>query len=151
MLHVFVDADACPGKAEAYKVAERYKLQVTLVANSRMQVPHNRLIRLEVVGAGADVADDWIVEQVQDCDIVVTADILLADRCLKKGARAIGTNGKLFTEDNIGGAVATRNLMAELRGAGETTGGPPPLQKRDRSRFLHQLDEVIQTIRRQEL
>ncbi len=147
MLHVFVDADACPVKAEVYKVAERYKLQVTLVANSRMQVPHNRLIRLEVVGAGADVADDWIVEQVQDCDIVVTADILLADRCLKKGARAIGTNGKLFTEDNIGGAVATRNLMAELRGAGETTGGPPPLQKRDRSRFLHQLDEVIQTIR----
>ena len=151
MLHIFVDADACPVKAEVYKVAERYRLQVTLVANSRMQVPHNRLIRLEVVGAGADVADDWIVEQVQASDIVVTADILLADRCLKKGARAIGTNGKLFTEDNIGGAVATRNLMTELRGAGEITGGPPPLQKRDRSRFLHQLDEVIQTIRRQEL
>ena len=151
MLHIFVDADACPVKAEVYKVAERYRLQVTLVTNSRMQVPHNRLIRLEVVGAGADVADDWIVEQVQAGDIVVTADILLADRCLKKGARVIGTNGKLFTEDNIGGAVATRNLMAELRGAGEITGGPPPLQKRDRSRFLHQLDEVIQTIRRQEL
>ena len=148
MLHIFVDADACPVKPEIYKVAERYRLQVTLVANSWMRVPNERLIVLEVVGAGADVADDWIVERVQACDIVITADILLADRCLKKEARVIGTNGKLFTEDNIGSAVATRNLMAELRGAGEITGGPPPLQKRDRSRFLHQLDEIIQTIRR---
>ena len=150
MLHIFVDADACPGKAEIYKVAERYRLQVTLVANSWMRIPNECRIALEVVGAGADAADDWIVEQIQGCDIVVTADILLADRCLKKGARVIGTNGKLFTENSIGGAVATRNLMAELREAGEITGGPPPLQKRDRSRFLHQLDEVIQTIRRNE-
>jgi uncharacterized protein YaiI (UPF0178 family) len=151
MLHIFVDADACPVKAEIYKVAERYRLQVTLVANSWMRIPNEHRIALEVVGAGADAADDWIVEQIQDCDIVVTADILLADRCLKKGARVIGTNGKLFTENSIGGAVATRNLMAELREAGEITGGPPPLQKRDRSRFLHQLDEVIQTVRRNEL
>jgi len=151
MLHIFIDADACPVKAEVYKVAERYRLQVTLVANSWMRVPNERRIALEVVGAGADVADDWIVEQVQAYDIVVTADILLADRCLKKEALVIGTNGKTFTEDNIGSAVATRNLMAELRGAGEITGGPPPLQKRDRSRFLHQLDEIIQTIRRNHL
>ena len=151
MLHIFIDADACPVKAEVYKVAERYRLQVTLVANSWMRIPNERWIALEVVGAGADVADDWIVEQVQAYDIVVTADILLADRCLKKEALVIGTNGKTFTEDNIGSAVATRNLMAELRGAGEITGGPPPLQKRDRSRFLHQLDEIIQTIRRNHL
>ncbi len=148
MLHIFIDADACPVKPEVYKVAERYQLPVTLVANSWMRIPNDRLIALEVVGAGADVADDWIVEQVKTYDIVVTADILLADRCLKKGAQVIGTNGKPFTENNIGSAVATRDLMAELRGAGEITGGPPPLQKRDRSRFLHQLDEIIQTIRR---
>jgi uncharacterized protein YaiI (UPF0178 family) len=151
MLHIFVDADACPVKPEVYRVASRYQLEVTLVANSWMRVPHERLIALEVVGAGSDVADDWIVDHVQPCDIVVTADILLADRCLKKSARVIGTSGKLFTENNIGGAVATRDLLAELRGAGEMTGGPPPLQKRDRSRFLHQLDEVIQTIRREHL
>jgi uncharacterized protein YaiI (UPF0178 family) len=148
MLHIFIDADACPVKQEVYKVAERYRLPVTLVANSWMRVPNSHLIALEVVGAGADVADDWIVEQVQAGDVVVTADILLADRCLKKGTQVIGTNGKPFTENNIGSAVATRDLMAELRGAGEITGGPPPLQKRDRSRFLHQLDEIIQTIRR---
>lgn len=151
MLHIFIDADACPVKQEVYKVAERYRLQVTLVANSWMRVPDSHLIALEVVGAGADVADDWIVAQIQAYDIVVTADILLADRCLKKGAQVVGTNGKPFTENNIGSAVATRDLMAELRGAGEITGGPPPLQKRDRSRFLHQLDETIQTIRRNEL
>jgi len=96
------------------------------------------------------VADDWIVEHVQPHDIVVTADILLASRCLKAGARAIGTSGKPFTEDNIGSAVALRDLLSELRDAGEMTGGPPPIQKRDRSRFLHQLDEMIQLIRRQQ-
>ncbi|MEA3332205.1 MAG: YaiI/YqxD family protein [Pseudomonadota bacterium] len=151
MLHVYVDADACPVKSEVYRVASRYQLKVTLVANSWMRVPHERLIALEVVGAGSDAADDWIVDHVQPYDIVVTADILLADRCLKKNTRVIGTNGKLFTENNIGSAVATRDLLAELRGAGEMTGGPPPLQKRDRSRFLHQLDEVIQAIRREHL
>ena len=151
MLQIFIDADACPVKSEVYRVANRYQLKVTLVANSWMRIPHERLIALEVVGAGADAADDWIVDHLQSCDIVVTADILLADRCLKKSARVIGTSGKLFTENNIGSAVATRDLLAELRGAGEMTGGPPPLQKRDRSRFLHQLDEVIQTIRREHL
>jgi uncharacterized protein YaiI (UPF0178 family) len=99
---------------------------------------------------GPDVADDWIVEHVVACDIVVTADIPLAHRCLEKGAHAIGPTGKPFTVDNIGQSLATRNLLSELRDAGEMTGGPPPLKKRDRSRFLQQLDEMVQTIRRQQ-
>jgi len=148
LLHIFVDADACPVKQEVYRVASRYRLNVTLVANSRMRVPNERGIALEVVEDGFDAADDWIVEHVKPLDIVVTADIPLANRCLKKGARVIGPTGKPFTEKNIGQAVATRNLLSELRGAGEITGGPPPLEKRDRSRFLQQLDEVIQSIRR---
>ena len=149
MLHIFIDADACPVKEEVYRVARRCGLEVTLVANSWLRIPNEDWILLEVVGAGSDVADDWIVEHVQPHDIVVTADILLASRCLKTGARAIGTSGKPFTEDNIGSAIALRDLLSELRDAGEMTGGPPPIQKRDRSRFLHQLDEMIQLIRRQ--
>jgi uncharacterized protein YaiI (UPF0178 family) len=148
LLHIFVDADACPVKQEVYRVASRYRLNVTLVANSWMRVPNERWIALEVVEDGFDAADDWIVEHVKPLDIVVTADIPLANRCLKKGARVIGPTGKPFTEKNIGQAIATRNLLSELRGAGEITGGPPPLEKRDRSRFLQQLDEVIQSIRR---
>ncbi len=148
MLHIFVDADACPVKQEVYRVAGRYGLDVTLVANSWMRVPNEQWIVLEVVEGGFDAADDWIVAHVQPHDIVVTADILLASRCLKEGARVIGTTGKTFLEDRIGHAVAIRDLLSELRGAGKITGGPPPLQKRDRSRFLQQLDEVIQTIRR---
>ncbi len=150
MLNIFVDADACPVKQEVYRVAIRYRLDVTLVANSWMRVPNEQWITLEVVADGLDAADDWIVEHVQPHDIVVTADILLASRCLKEGARVIGPTGKPFTENNIGDAVATRNLLSELRGAGEITGGPPPLKKSDRSRFLHQLDEVIQVIRREQ-
>ncbi len=148
MLHIFVDADACPVKPEVYRVASRYSLDVTLVANSWMRVPNEQWITLEVVEDGFDAADDWIVAHVQPHDIVVTADIPLASRCLKEGARVIGTTGKPFTENNIGHVVATRDLLSALRGAGEITGGPPPLKKRDRSRFLHQLDEVIQSIRR---
>ena len=148
MLHIFVDADACPVKPEVYRVANRYNLDVTLVANSWMRIPHERGIVLEVVGGGLDAADDWIVDHVQALDIVVTADIPLASRCLKESAHALGTTGKPFTEINIGEAVAIRDLLSELRGAGEITGGPPPLKKRDRSRFLQQLDEVIQSIRR---
>ena len=149
MLHIFVDADACPVKQEVYRVANRYRLEVTLVANSWMRVPNEQWIALEVVEGGFDAADDWIVEHVQPHDIVITADIPLASRCLKEGARVIDPTGKPFTEDNIGQAVATRDLLSELRGAGEITGGPPPLRKRDRSRFLQQLDEVIQSIRRE--
>jgi len=147
LLHIFVDADACPVKQEVYRVAGRFRLEVTLVANSRMRVPDERWIALEVVKDGFDAADDWIVEHVQTDDIVVTADIPLASRCIKKGARVIGPTGKPFTEDNIGMAVASRDLMSELRSAGEITGGPPPLRKRDRSRFLEKLDNMIQSIR----
>ena len=151
MLHIFVDADACPVKQEVYHVASRFRLDVTLVANSWMRVPNKQWIALEVVEDGFDAADDWIVENVQPNDIVVTADIQLASRCLKKGARVIGPTGKQFTENNIGEAVAIRNLLSELRSTGEITGGPPPLKKRDRSRFLQQLDDVIQSIRRKHL
>jgi len=148
LLHIFIDADACPVKQEVYRVAKRYGLDVTLVANSWMRVPDEGWLRLEVVGEGFDAADDWIVDHVEGDDIVVTADIPLASRCIREGASVIGTTGKAFTENNIGSALATRDLLSELRGAGEITGGPPPIQKRDRSRFLQQLDEVIQSIRR---
>ncbi len=151
MLHIFVDADACPVKQEVYRVASRYNLNVTLVANSWMRVPNEPWLALEVVEGGFDAADDWIAEHVQPHDIVVTADILLANRCLKKDARVIGSTGKQFTDSNIGEAVATRDLLEVLRDAGKVTGGPPPLKKRDRSRFLQQLDEVIQTSRRKHL
>lgn len=143
-----MDADACPVKKEVYRVAERCRLQVTLVANAWMRVPREPWLRLEVVKDGFDAADDWIVAQVQPRDIVVTADILLASRCINSGAHVIGPTGKPFTEDNIGSAVAARDLLAELRNTGELTGGPPPLNQRDRSRFLQKLDEMIQAIRR---
>jgi len=145
-LNIFVDADACPVKQEVYRVATRHGLEVTLVANAPMRVPD--WVTLEIVGGRSDAADDWIVEHVQPDDIVVTADILLADRCIKKGAQVIGPSGKPFSEEGIGQAVATRNLLAELRGAGEMMGGPPPLKQRDRSQFLQQLDNIIQSIRR---
>ncbi len=148
MLHLYVDADACPVKQEVYRVAKRYGLAVTLVSNSWMRVPDERWITLEVVGDGFDAADDWIVERVERDDIVVTADVPLASRCLAQGARVVGPTGKPFTDSNIGAAVATRNLLADLRGAGEITGGPQPLTKRDRSRFLQSLDEAVQAVRR---
>ena len=148
MLHIYVDADACPVKQEVYRVARRYQLNVTLVANTWMRTPDDPRITLEVVEDAFDAADDWIVDHVETGDIVITADIPLASRCMQKGARAIGSTGRPFTEDNIGEAVATRELLAVLRGGGEITGGPPPLTRRDRSRLLQTLDEVIQSIRR---
>jgi uncharacterized protein YaiI (UPF0178 family) len=151
LLHIFVDADACPVKQEVYRVANRYRLGVTLVANSWVRTPKEPWITLKVVEDGFDAADDWIVEQIQPYDIVITADILLANRCLKKDTRALGPSGNPFTEDNIGHAVATRDLLSELRSTGEITGGPPPFTKRDRSRFLQKLDELVQSIRRRDL
>ena len=148
MLHIFVDADACPVKQEVYRVAKRYDLRVTLVAESWMRVPEEETLSLKVVGEGMNAADDWIVEHVEADDIVITADVPLAARCLEKGASALGPTGKPFTKDNIGSALATRDLLSALRDLGEVTGGPPPFDKRDRSRFLHQLDEAINTIRR---
>ncbi|NOZ94664.1 MAG: YaiI/YqxD family protein [Acidobacteria bacterium] len=149
MLHVFIDADACPVKGEVYRVAKRYDLRVTVVTNSWMRTPDEEWIRLEVVGSGFDAADDWIAEHVGSGDLVVTADIVLAGRCLRAGAQVLGPSGKPFTDDNIGDALATRELLAQLRGAGERTGGPPPLTRRDRSRFLQRLDQMIQAIRRE--
>ena len=116
-----------------------------------MRIPDEPWISLAVVSDGFDAADDWIVEHVGRFDIVVTADIPLASRCLKKGTIVIGTGGKPFTDSNIGQVLATRDLLSDLRGAGEITGGPPPITKRDRSRFLQSLDEAIRSIRRQEL
>ena len=148
MLHIFVDADACPVKQEVYRVARRCNLEVTLVANSWMQTPNDASVHFQLVQEGPDVADDWIVEQAGVDDIVITADIPLADRAIKKGAVALGTTGKPFTPQNIGSVLATRDLMSDLRDLGAVTGGPPPLQQADRSRFLQALDTAIQAIRR---
>jgi uncharacterized protein len=149
LLNIFVDADACPVKQEVYRVAARYHIGVTLVANSWMNVPKEDGIVLQVVGNRPDEADDWIVATIVPHDIVVTADVLLASRCIKAGAHAIGPTGKVFTEESIGDVVATRNLLAQLRENGEITGGPAPFSKRDRSSFLQKLDQVIQMVRRE--
>ncbi len=142
--HVYVDADACPVKTEVFKVAARHELQTTLVAANWMRIPADLRIDLVVVDQGFDAADDWIAERAQAGDIVVTADIPLASRCIAKGAAAIGTTGRPFTEDNIGDAVATRNLLADLRGAGEQTKGPAAFTARDRSQFLQALESAVQ-------
>ena len=148
MLHIYVDADACPVKPEVYRVAKRCGLDVTLVANTWMHIPTGDWLTLQVVGSGADAADDWIAGHVQENDIVITADIPLASRCLETGAHVISPSGKPFTQENIGDTLATRDLLSELRGAGEVTGGPPPQTKSDKSQFLQELDRVIQLIRR---
>ncbi|MEM8933668.1 MAG: YaiI/YqxD family protein [Acidobacteriota bacterium] len=145
---LYVDADACPVKTEIYKVAQRHALRVVLVANSWMRTPLDERIGLVVVDGDLDAADDWIAERIGDRDIVITADIPLASRCLERGALALSPTGRRFTDDMIGEAVATRDLLADLRDAGIATGGPASFQKRDRSRFLQQLDEVIRIARR---
>jgi uncharacterized protein YaiI (UPF0178 family) len=147
-LHIFVDADACPVKQEVYRVAKRYGLGVTLVAGSWMRIPEAAGVTLKVVDQGMDAADDWIVKHVEADDIVITSDIPLASRCVAKGASVLGSTGKPFTDDNIGPALATRNLLSELRELGEIAGGPRPFGKRDRSRFLEALDKTINDIRR---
>ena len=148
MLKIFVDADACPVKEEVYRVARRYELSVSVVANSSMRVPAEEGIDLVVVEGSFDAADDWIVEQVGCDDIVVTADIPLAARCLEKKARVLDPRGRPFSEDSIGDMLASRELMSQLREAGAVTGGPPPFSRKDRSQFLQGLDKLIQAIRR---
>jgi uncharacterized protein len=150
MLAIFVDGDACPVKDETYVVATRYGLPVALVANSPLAVPEGLGVQRIVVEQGPDAADDWIVANVRPGDVVVTADIPLAARCLEEGARVLGTTGREFDEDSIGGALATRDLKEALRGAGVASGGPPPLSARDRSRFLAKLDELVQRGLREE-
>jgi uncharacterized protein len=145
---IYVDADACPVKAEIYKVAERHAVPVLVVSNSFINIPRHPLFQRMIVGEGLDVADDWIAERVGPGSIVITADIPLADRCLKAGAIAIAPNGRAFTPDSIGMALATRNLMTDLREAGTVTGGPKPFSPRDRSSFLSELDLAIRRLRR---
>ena len=147
-MKIFIDADGCPVKEEVYRVAIRYGLDVALVANSWMRAPAGAKIEMIVVDGQFDAADDWIVEHAGENDVVITADIPLASRCLKKDARVLGPTGREFTEENIGEALATRELMSHLRDLGTLTGGPAPFENRDRSRFLHRLDEIIQSIRR---
>ncbi len=146
---IYIDADGCPVKDEIYRVAERYQVPVTLVANKYINIPLNPLFKMQVVTEGFDAADDWIVEQVTNRDVVVTADILLADRCLKKQARVLGHKGAEYTEDNIGSAVANRELMQNLRHMGEIRGGPSPMDKKARSQFLGKLDQILQSLKKQ--
>ena len=146
---ILVDADACPVKEEIYKVAFRHDAAVKVVSNAHLRVPAHPLVERVVVGAGFDAADDWIAERAGPRTVVVTGDILLADRCLKAGAAVIGPNGKPFTLASIGAAVATRAIMADLRaGMDGLGGGPAPFTKKDRSRFLSSLDEIISRMKR---
>ena len=142
-VRILVDADACPVKEEIYRVAFRREVSVKVVSNSRIRVPEHPLIERVLVSDAFDAADDWIADQADARTVVVTGDILLADRCLKKGAAVIGPNGKPFTSASIGGAIATRAIMADLRAGAGMTGGPAPFGKADRSRFLQALDEAV--------
>jgi uncharacterized protein YaiI (UPF0178 family) len=147
-IRIYIDADACPVKQEIYRVAERHALKgaalkVLVVTNSPIAMPRDSLIERVVVGAGMDEADNWIAERAGAGDIVVTADVPLASRCVKSGANVIAPNGRVFTEESIGMTLATRNLMDSLRSAGEITGGPKPFAPRDRSSFLAALDQAI--------
>jgi hypothetical protein len=144
LIEIFVDGDACPVKDEVYAVATRLGVPVALVANSRMHVPHGFGVELIVVDEGPDAADDWIAAHVRTGDVVVTADIPLAARCLERGARVLGNDGRPFTEDSIGGALATRELKSHLRESGISSGGPRPLSNKERSRFSSKLDELVQ-------
>jgi hypothetical protein len=145
---IYVDADACPVKAEVYKVAERHGIAVHVVANAAIAVPRDPMVTRVVVPEGPDAADDWIAERAGRGDIVVTADVPLAGRCVRAGATVIAPNGRALTDDTIGMALATRNLMDELRSAGQTTGGPKPFTPRDRSAFLSALDLAIVRLKR---
>jgi uncharacterized protein len=148
-VRILVDADACPVKEEIYRVAFRHEVPVVVVSNSYFRVPDHPLITKQVVSDGFDAADDWIAEQVNGESVVITADILLADRCLKAGATVLAHNGKPFTAASIGSAVATRAIMADLRaGMGEGVGGPAPFSKANRSRFLQELDRILVKLRR---
>ena len=147
-MNIYIDADACPVKDEAYRVAKRYGMMVYVVANSAIFVPAREGIERVVVRGGMDVADDWIAERVGEGDIAITADIPLADRCLKRGAMVLGPRGLPFTDESIGEALATRELLDTLRQSGMIGGGPPPFGPKDRSRFLSKLDEAIQAVRR---
>jgi uncharacterized protein len=146
VFRIYVDADGCPVKQQVFRVALRYKSEVYVVSNSRMRIPQEPLFKSVIVDQGFDAVDDWIVEHIRENDIVVTSDIQFAARCLEKGARALDPKGRIFTENSIGSALANRELTAFLRELGNITGGPAPFEKRDESRFLQHLDEVIQAV-----
>ena len=146
---ILVDADACPVKDEIYKVALRHEVGVKIVSNSAFRVLAHPLVERIVVGSGFDEADDWIADRADSHAIVITADILLADRALKSGAVVLSPNGKPFTTDSIGSAIATRAIMADLRAGGDIIGGPATFAKGDRSRFLVALDEALVKLKRQ--
>jgi uncharacterized protein YaiI (UPF0178 family) len=148
-IRIYVDADACPVKEEIYRVAARHRLPVVVVAVGFIRVPQDPLIERVAAGGGPDAADDWIAERAGAGDVVITADVPLASRCVKAGAAAIAPNGKPFTEESMGMTLAVRNLMHDLRSAGEVTGGPRPFSPRDRSAFLSALDETIRRIQRE--
>jgi uncharacterized protein YaiI (UPF0178 family) len=145
---IYVDADACPVKDEVYRVAARHGVAVSVVANGLIRVPTDPLIERIAAGTGPDAADNWIAERAGAGDIVITADIPLASRCVKAGAEVIAPNGRPFTEEAIGMTLAVRNLMHDLRSAGEVTGGPRPFSPRDRSAFLATLDQAIRRLQR---
>ncbi len=147
-IRILVDADACPVKDEIYKVAWRHEVPVTIVSNSHFRIPVHPLITRVVVSDGFDAADDWIAEQADARAIVITADILLADRCVKAGATVLSSTGKPFTANSIGSAVAVRAIMADLRAGGDVIGGPAPFSKLDRSRFLSALDAALVRLKR---
>ncbi|MEA2860503.1 MAG: uncharacterized protein QOC72_2542 [Methylobacteriaceae bacterium] len=148
-IDIYVDADACPVKNEIYRVAERHGLKTYVVSNSFIAVPRTELIERVIVGSGPDAADDWIAAHATRGDIVVTNDVPLASRCIKEGAQVLGSTGHPFTESSIGMALATRNLMDELRSAGEVTRGPKPFSAADRSRFLDALHRAIVHLKRE--
>ena len=150
MPHIYVDADDCAVKDEVFRVGKRYGLRVTLVANRGMYAPDDERVRLVVVSDQLDAADDWIVEHLQQDDIAITADVPLAARCVKAGARVLSPRGRIYDEASVGSALAARDLSAYLREIGLQTGGPAPFDKRDRSQFLQRLDQVIQAVRRRQ-
>jgi uncharacterized protein YaiI (UPF0178 family) len=147
-VRILVDADACPVKEEIYKVAFRHEVPVTVVTNSFLRIPQHPLLTRVTVSDGFDAADDWIAEKADAKSVVITADILLADRCLKAGAMVLAPTGKPFTTASIGSAIAVRAIMADLRAGGDQIGGAAPFSKNDRSRFLQALDTALVALKR---
>lgn len=148
MIQILIDADACPVKDETYKVAARYAVPVVVVSNSAIRIPREPLVSCKIVSDAFDAADDWIAEHATAVSVVITADILLAERCLRRGATVLAPTGKPFSTSSIGNAVAMRAIMSDLRAGGDVVGGPRPFGNVDRSRFLSALDEAIVRLRR---